>query len=341
MKKTLLALAVLGTFAGVASAQSSVTLYGRLDTAVSWDENGAGDSTTGMNRNLPIGGSRFGFRGSEDLGGGLKANFVLEAGFNSDDGTNSSRLFSRLSYVGLSDSWGEVRLGRVQSMTRELTTFAADITAEGEMSIVDTTGTSLTAAGSRPYYQNFATRRDNSLTYITPNFSGFQGRILAAAGENTTADTYGVFLGYGAGPLKAGVTYETYADGPATSGTYNEVITVGAQFDFGFMTLAGGYQDTSDFGTDTAFTPGIDHNAFNVGVMVPFGALQVRAQYTESTVELPGGDVDQEKYGLSLRYLLSKRTTVYSVFEQRSGDNDNVAGFVREELFEIGVGHNF
>ena len=123
MKKSLLALAVLGTFAGVASAQSSVTLFGIVDVGLRNVKNGSNpdlwtQSTDGLNS------SRLGFRGVEDLGGGLSAGFWLEAGLAADTGnmgggigiaapTNgSANIFNRRATVSLMGNWGEIRLGR-------------------------------------------------------------------------------------------------------------------------------------------------------------------------------------------------------------------------------------
>jgi predicted porin len=116
-------------------------------------------------------------------------------------------------------------------------------------------------------------------------------------------------------------------------------MTFGASYNFGIATLLASYQDTSDLGTATAVTKGTDHDAFNVGVMVPFGAWEFRAQYTEATQKKAGVSLDQEKYGVSARYALSKRTTIYGVFTQRDGDAATAAG--KESDFAIGIGHNF
>ncbi len=356
MKKSVLALAVLGAFAGAVSAQSSVTLYGRLDTAVTWTDpnsNGSvvggeeGDAVFRLNGHDPIGGSRWGMRGSEDLGGGLKANFVIESGFQSDTGVASSgpggstRLFDRQAFVGLSStSLGEIRLGRQQTLTREVDLIVGDISGEGELTV------QTAVAPGRFLYQNFGNRVDNAVQYITPNFGGFQIRGLVAAGEGSAARQQGVALMYAAGPLKAGLSYEAYADGPGADGSYNEVVLLGASYNFGFATLLASYQNTTDFGTatsDTVLVGGAqveDHQGYNVGVMVPFGAFQFRAQYTQSTLERDGAsDLDQEKAGVSLRYSLSKRTQLYTVLTKISGDDDEA--FNRDTQVTFGVGHNF
>lgn len=339
MKKSVLALAALGAFAGSAAAQSSVTLYGRLDTTINYAEPGnnvnSGDGTWRMNGSAPIGGSRWGLRGSEDLGGGLKANFVLESGFNSDTGApgNSSKLFDRLAWVGLSSaSLGDIRLGRQDTLTRQTNLGFADISGEGELTVVE-------SLGGRPLFQNFGSRVDNSVGYYSPSFGGFRVNALVALGEGATARQQGVAFTYAGGPLKAALSYEAYSDGPASSGSYNEVIAVGGSYDFGVATVLASYQSSDDVGTATAFTPGTDHNAFNVGVMVPYGAFQFRAQYTDSTVEAPGGDIDQDKYGFSVRYAMSKRTTLYAVATKRSGDGD--ADFAKLNEVAVGIGHNF
>ena len=153
MNKSVIALAVLGAFAGAAAAQSSVTLYGRADANITYSDRGSildGNSRTSLydgGANSGIGGSRFGLRGVEDLGGGLKAFFLLESGFNIDTGgqenansgsaANPQRLFSRLAYVGLSSSLGEIRLGRQESISRQMNAIG-DVSTLGELKTDET-----------------------------------------------------------------------------------------------------------------------------------------------------------------------------------------------------------
>src|SRR5690606_10200795 len=116
MKKSLLALAVLGTFSGAALAQSSVTIYGVADAGIAYTDNG---NPAGEQWSVESGqqsGSRLGFKGTEDLGGGLSAIFTLESGFNLDNGTSAQggRLFGRQAWVGLNGGFGTVKLGRQQ-----------------------------------------------------------------------------------------------------------------------------------------------------------------------------------------------------------------------------------
>ncbi len=122
MKKTLVAIAALAAF-GAASAQSSVTLYGRIDASIGSVKTTAGGVTIAdpgvQIRSGAHTGSRWGLKGSEDLGGGLKANFVLEQGFNIDSGTfaDATRQFSRQAFVGLSGGFGSLNIGRQYDIT--------------------------------------------------------------------------------------------------------------------------------------------------------------------------------------------------------------------------------
>lgn len=381
MKKTAIALAVLGTFAGAASAQSSVTLYGRAEANVTYNSRGsslAGNSQTALydgGANTGIGGSRFGFRGVEDLGSGLKAFFVLEAGYNIDTGESSStnsntgvagspnRLFSRLSFVGLSDSWGEVALGRQETVSRQVNN-VADATGLGEIKVdeqivLGSATTSSTATNGRQLFQTFGQRQDNAVTYTSPSFSGFKTRIIVAMGENSTADYYGIQGSYSAGPLNVAYGFDTYSSPPATfSGNFNQTHSIGANYNFGVATLYAGFKNTGAVGSQSGALVGgttksgatVDsQEAWNVGVMVPFGAWQFRAQYIQSDYDLyNGASEDITKYGVSARYALSKRTTAYGAWTGRDGSSSSATApnynsnfFAQESAFTVGLAHTF
>lgn len=349
MKKTLIALAVLAA-AGAASAQSSVTLYGRVDANVTYQDPGSnvqgGDGVWKMNDGTTngVGGSRWGLRGTEDLGGGLKAYFVLEQGYNVDNGApaSSTVLFNRQAYVALgSSTLGDIRLGRQQTLTRELNLGFTDVTGESELSVVETLLAATAPAPSAILFQNLGTRIDNAVQYISPVWGGFQVRAMVAAGEGTPATNQrvqGIMATYSGGPLKVGAVYEQF-DG------WNDVVTVGGNYNFGFATVFAGYQQSSDVGTQTAqwFVGGqsVDQKAYNLGVLVPFGAWELRGQYTGATIETAAGDQDVAKYGVSLRYSLSKRTQLYAALTQRTGDDNLDESYARKNEYVFGVGHNF
>src|SRR3569833_330324 len=184
MKKTLLLLAVLGAFTGTASAQTNVTIYGLLDAGVHYRDNGAdtNNKTWGVDSGQASG-SRLGFRGTEDLGGGLAAIFTLESGVNVDDGTlgqgitgsaNSpalTRLFGRQAFVGLSGNFGAVKFGRQYAPIR--------VAVES----VDPFGVS-GAGNAANFFNVHGERTDNTVNYSTANFGGFSGQAAYSSAKS-------------------------------------------------------------------------------------------------------------------------------------------------------------
>jgi predicted porin len=380
MKKSLLALAVLGAFTSIASAQSSVTLYGRIDENVTVQDPGKnaaattggklGRSVTKLNDGAVngFGGSRIGFRGTEDLGDGLKAFFALEAGVTPDDGgaggtttlnPGSKSFFNRKAYLGLTHSTlGEIRLGRQESLTRENNVKINDISGENEFNIVENLQNTA-GSSNRPLFQNFGTRVDNGIRYTTPVFAGFQVSAIVGLGERLTTTTAGVtnkaanYRGlavvYAAGPLALDAIYEDLRGGVVGgSDDYNNVITVGGSYDFGVAKVATAYQHTNNYGSQYAvsagtglFVKGTDVNAWNVGVAVPINAFTFKVQYTGSSIDRPAGasSLDQSKYGASLAYALSKRTTIYTSATERAGDDKSF--YTRKTEFNLGLAHTF
>ena len=376
MKRSILALAALGAFAGAASAQSSVTLYGRVEANLTYSK--PGDAVNGGNEvwrmddgnaNSGMGGTRWGLRGTEDLGGGLKAYFVLESGFNVDTGSasDSTRIFNRQSYVALgSASLGDFRLGRQESISRMINIGFSDST-NVELNIYESVG------GGRQLFQTFGQRVDNTAAYFSPNFGGFQVRALVGAGEGATARYQGIMASYIAGPLKVAAGYEEYDSFRGRTDSFNKVFNVGGNYNFGFLTAFAGYQDSTDVGSNTgaafATGPGAtgataaafanavrDQQAWTVGVMVPVGAFQIRANYTSVDYDLiNGASAEQQKYGVSVRYELSKRTALYSAITQRDGKGFYVASgttaarvngadtlfTAKREITLLGVAHTF
>jgi predicted porin len=207
MKKSLLALAVLGAFAGAAQAQSSVTIYGIVDTGVTYTSKAVNAAGTGTGSKFEvksgvIQGSRIGFKGVEDLGGGLSAVFNLENGFNNDTGAlgSANTLFNRKSVVGLSGGFGTVLLGRQ-------TDFADTISAY--TSVADFGG--LTGGVGHNLDRLEGIRTNNSISYTTNNLSGFTGNLFYGFGEQAGQTSGGQAFGLGGkyenGPLALGASY--------------------------------------------------------------------------------------------------------------------------------------
>lgn len=253
MKKSLLALAVLGAFAGVAQAQSSVTLYGVADAWVGSDRSQTLGITQAATATTPVvlglvgerqirqnsggrNGSRWGLRGVEDLGSGLKANFVLESGFTIDDGNvaNGATMFGRQAFVGVSGGFGEIRLGRQYTAYDELrgsnnivgdTSFAPTGDVWGQGSVFSNTanlGAALGLSAADVAAINavgaiapadYANRVNNQIYYATPNISGLTASVGFALGENKVpgagaANTISAKIQYAAGPFLVGFAHQ-------------------------------------------------------------------------------------------------------------------------------------
>lgn len=310
MKKSLLALAALTTFAGVASAQSSVTISGVIDVNM----RGVDNSNAGTVYSLSSGGmntSRLAFRGIEDLGGGLRAGFWIEAGYAPDtglgQGAGNTFGFNRRATASLIGGFGEVRLGRDEHATykiRGYEYFNTNGVATG-YNLISTFGTPVDRV-----------RNDNMVAYILPAMGGLFGQVQVAAGENsaTAANKYaGGILGYGSGPFRVAGSYGIW-EKAATMIDDLDTWQVAGEWNFGFMKVMGIYEETS-YGNrkqKVAMLP----------VSIPMGPGTLKAQYTES-----GGDVavDAKMFGIGYVYDMSKRTALYASYG--SIDNEGTARF--------------
>lgn len=324
MKKSLLALAVLGAFAGAASAQSSVTIYGIVDTGIAHIDNG-GDSINAM-RSGNNNSSRIGFKGAEDLGNGLKATFVLENGINTDDGTGDPG-FSRVTYVGLEGGFGKVRLGKQNTPIKEALSKIDPFGTGGMVNAITYLGGSANGIGAIPE------RSPNQIVYITPNFSGFSGELAyqfgEAEGDNSANRVWGAQLGYANGPLNVQFGY---SDGNSTDTGVTpfvdesdlKIALIGATYDFGAIKLHGAYSqkkldDNTGAGDDLKIKSGL------IGVTVPFGASAIRAEYISNNDDR--NDFDNTVLALSYTYSMSKRTMLYATYARVDNDDLSEQGF--------------
>lgn len=272
MKKSLIALATLGAFAGAASAQSSVTLYGLIDLSVQHVKSGdlspnAGKSQTKLADGVEWGpGSRWGLRVSEDLGSGLKANVVLESGFGADTGTSTQggRLFGRQAFISLASATaGEIRLGRQYTFNDEVVALNNPFgnTMFLHTGVAYTTGGATAAgvavAGSTQKVPLFvdSPRIDNAIQYISPSFGGFRVQAMYGFDEQVGTSTtgaqdryYGLKGVYANGPLNVALAYEQNKLITPFAGEdkANKTWTLGANYDFGVVRAYGGYQQVKD-----------------------------------------------------------------------------------------------
>lgn len=336
MKRSI-ALAALATLAsGAALAQSNVNIYGRLNVSVERQktETTAGGTTTSESIwALQNSSSRIGFKGSEDLGGGLKASFLIEHGFNPDTGAASGTFWGRESWVGLEGGFGRVRLGNVGFGTAAYFATADYISMHNH-----DTGTS-----SDAFYLYPGAPLDNMIAYNTPNFGGFTGEIQLGLKESTAdGSKHSVVLAgnYDAGPLHLGVGYvNANADVALLTGKATE-FGVRALYEFGPL-VVGAYfiNNKVEDGADET-----KRNAYRLSAMYTMGASEFHANFgvagklKENGQTLDGTDAKQ--FTLAYNYNLSKRTKVYAFYTALSGDGrENYTSL--KNAFALGVRHNF
>ena len=373
MKKSIIALAVLAT-SGAAMAQSSVTLYGVVDafagykktttvTAVGNRLVASQASQTVIDSN-GLNSSRWGLKGTEDLGGGMKAVFVLESGLSLDTGASASAtsLFNRQAFVGLDNSsFGTVSVGRQYSaydsvrgtfLSAQANSTSFDATNGTQLSqanlntvaayanaAVRTPAQATAAAavlsgaaiGSRiGAWAGYQTRIDNSIRYATPSISGFQGAVVYGFGENKTATT---------NATKSASASLTYANGPIGIALVHAHDEPTSNFSVK-NTAIGGYYDLGVAKAFVSFNRAkysgfANQNEWAVGVRAPLGATTLVAQYAQSK----GDDLGKnQSLGLEAQYSLSKRTTAYAAFNQTKVEvlNNN-----KNSIVGLGVRHTF
>jgi predicted porin len=326
MKKSLIALAVLAA-SGASFAQSSVTLYGIADVYLGRTTATDTPSQVGIT-NGGISGSRFGFKGSEDLGGGLKANFLLEQGFGLDTGAaTAGQGFSRQSYVGFSGGFGEVKLGKMWSAYDDISG-AANASFDSVFAPVSNVWLST----------NYNANPSNGVYYASPSMSGFSGAASYAFGENkgTSVDaTYvsAIHVKYEAGPLFAALAFqkETAQNGATTALTSNNFTRLNATYDLGVAKALVGFGRV-EAGDNTT-------NEWSLGADVPVNAaLTVSGGIARSTDNF-AGDAVRKGYGLAASYALSKRTNVYTGYQSST---KTLAGKDTDmSTLGLGVKHTF
>jgi len=341
MKKSLLALAVLGTFAGVASAQSSVTIFGVVDLSVAQVKNG--DSKLTQMQSNQLNSNRLGFRGVEDLGGGLSAGFWIEGAMSNENGQAAGQSWQRRSTVSLMGGFGEIRLGRDYTPSFWNTVFGdvngANGVGEG-LNLVDTT----LGSGATTFV-----RANNTVGYFLPsNLGGLYGQAQVAAPQGALANKYyGARLGYAAGPVDVAVGYGITKVNVA--GNDFKVLNIGGSYNFGVAKIYA-FWNNNKFGS-------LKQDTYEISVGVPLGQGELRASYGHSNRK--GGtatfnDSDANLFGAEYVYNLSKRTAMYggygqisnkgaatfTVLASASGAAVNLAGH-KSQAYLVGIRHSF
>lgn len=347
MKIRVLTGAALFAYAGIATAQSSVTLFGVVDLNGRWLHNdGTSQYSMSQDGNAP---SRLGFRGTEDMGGGLYAGFWIEGAMNPDIGTSGGQLWQRRSTVSLSSPWGEVRLGRDETATYYNT---------GTFDPFGDTG--LGAAGNltvRPpavpiggAYDTLV-RANNLVSFFMPAgvAGGLYGAAQVAAGENTYGNKFlGARLGYAAGPFDINAAYGQTL---VSSGSYADNFNVAGSWKFGFMVMSGFYGQIK--------VEGDKQDNWFIGASAPLGLWTFKASYGHvqrsgtSPDNVEGQKADQ--FALGGVYSLSRRTVLYGTWagiHNKGGASFVVGSFsnipgggampnAESQGAEVGVRHSF
>jgi predicted porin len=321
MKKSLIALAALATVATAAQAQSSVTIYGVLDAGITraTNANGTNNSNTGLT-NGGLSTPRWGFKGAEDLGGGLKAGFTLESEYLTDTGAATTTLFNRASFLSLSQAGvGSIQLGH---MNRQDYNMSAKYDAFGGNNIggwiASNTGTVDLKVG---------VRIDNGVQLQTASLGGLVLTLQHAYGEvagNSSASKQTAYgAEYTAGPFAVAATV---AEANDSSSVGTKITSVYAKYDFKVADLRLGYANKE---IDSS---AIEQSGYFVGVKVPVNKkIAVLAQYNAF-------DNDAGKkpttYALGATYAFSKRTTAYLIGAKSNQDNGSAQNVVSTSKYD-------
>lgn len=341
MKKTLIALAAVAA-TSAAFAQSSVTIDGFVTLGVENVDSLAVSSTTGAvtktngssKLNAANGANQIRFRGTEDLGGGLKANFTLAQRFSPESGLNDGTANKRPTFqgestVGLSGGFGSVKLGRALTAL------------QGPINATDPWGT-WTVGSTAAFVSGYSTDknqedgaglgRTDGIFYNSPSFNGFSVaatlglKSAAVTNPNNAKNLISLWGSYASGPLMIGGGYEQNRqddDVTAILGTYN----------FGAFTLGGGYGKVE-------LVNGSESKNFNLMAVVPLGAVTIKSGYAQTKFETATPiDPKTTKFALGAEYRLSKRTYLYTTVARSKVST--VVNSASGTGFDLGISHSF
>ena len=320
-----------------AAAQSSVTVYGRVDLSV--DRSKTGPTSLTQERDNA---SRLGFRGVEDLGSGLKAQFGLEMGLAADTGVSSTPMY-RNSYVGLTGGFGSVAMGRLDSANPTGSPIYSLITANVDFVIHDAGAPGI---GSVILSRN---RVSNALGYKSPTFGGFnvmaryylngEGLAETPAGpvrSESDVKQWDLGVSYKLGGLGLGAGYsQDRKRGGLLNNNFDKQALLVASYDFGAIKPYGVYGRTNYKNTPTTRE---DVDFWLAGVSFEIGEGKLIANYMEREVQADKNG-SLKKFQAGYGHKLSKRTMVYALFD-RNDANSNVSNDTTKTV-SVGIQHNF
>ena len=381
MQKKVIALAVAGLVSGAAFAQTNVTIYGAADATVevvqAKDATATGADILNHTR-VQSNSSILGFRGSEDLGGGLKAIFQFETGIAQD--VASAPTFGRDSFVGLQGGFGQIKAGLITGPARALGA-GVDLTVGATGIGANTAMLGKLAGNGGQAFSYWDTRRSNSIQYATPKFGGFEIRAMYGAGERRPDDTkaaatYELGAFYNNGPWYAGITYgqakantANYAVGPVGvpgAGLVPGPLVAKGKLEnvrlAGKYTFQGGHQITALFEENENKDPGFKAiSSYTYGIGGKFKVSQpgaIIAQFYQVSklkglgVGTDGNDFKANFIALGYEHSLSKRTTLKAYYSRISnkelahynygiGNINGAAVGSNPTGFAVGIRHTF
>ena len=364
MNKKLLASAVIAAVVASPAAFAESTVYGKMHTSIdAADYDNGRDNVTVENRS-----SRLGFKGSEDLGNGLKAIYQIEFGIRSDGGqeqvTGDGHTSLRNTFVGLAGDFGTFVVGR-HDTPMKMAFYATGNERLGDSAIDLNRGFSNDQSGLNPIgvFQEF--RANNAIAYVSPNFSGFTVAAAMVPGEQSgneetvgtaitkndldgVADHYSVGAMYKGNGLKVGAGYEMLAVQPNASARTQAQIDAsddqktwqaGASYTMNNFSFGAQYQDTEN----ALFLEDADYTAWAVTGKATFGNNAISLVYTNSELkpEGPNNDVDTEGWGIAAEHNFSKRTKVYAAYAANEVDPEDNDAEADQDMFSLGMIHNF
>jgi predicted porin len=350
MNKKMIAAAIAAAVVAAPAAFAESVVYGKFHTsidAVDHDEPGTANDID--NYKVENRSSRLGFKGSEDLGGGLKAIYQIEFGIRSDGGDAQSagdgHTTQRNTFVGLAGDWGTVLVGRHDTPAK-MAFYASGNDRLGD-SIID-----LNTGGANPIGVFSEFRVNNVIAYISPSFSGFSLAAAVVPGEESGASRFdadgisdhvsfgAMYSGYG---LKASVAYEEIEyqafSGPVL-GQNQEMIQAGASYTFNNISVGVQYENSDNYQA----VNNEEFEAWGLTAKATFGNNAISAVYTIAELDNAAGAqiADFDGWGIAAEHNFSKRTKAYVAYASGEDDGAAAAGDEEEEdRFSLGMIHNF
>lgn len=331
-------------------AQSNVSMYGLLDMGINQISNVGGNSLTEL-RSGNMMASRWGIRGSEDLGGGVKAAFTLEAGVNVDTGSAGAAdtFWNRQSWLGVSKQGvGELRMGRQLSVMNDAFGAYGTSTYLGtQTAALEGSGSSGSAAAQ---YNSMVggTRLNNVVKFTSADMGGLKVRAMVGFGEkegsNKAKRIESLGLTYQRGAIEGSVVYHLSRCEASSGCNDDQVIGLGANYTFAGNVRVGAIATQQKNALNVA---GNHANTYAVLALIPVRQWTLMASY-QKLDDKSVRDQDINQLNLGVKYALSKRTDVYSIFSLQKVGNGGKAGMFsktssdsRQSQLNVGVRHSF